>query len=122
MCLDDEQKSYKMLGPGLVAHSYYITSMFTKTDDERLAGAIHRMWRFAIGLEDTGMGIIGSARNVTGDVANGCVCDPGPLLNSGFIVLVVVFYALASTAGCVFCVSVRKLRRRSAHNLLAELK
>ena len=115
MCLDDEQKSYKILGPGLVAHSYYITSMFTKTDDERLAGAIHRMWRFAIGLED---------RNVTGDVANGfaCVCDPGALLNSGFIRLVVVLYALASTAGCVFCVSVRKLRRRSAHNLLAELK
>ena len=117
VCLDDEQKSYKILGPGLVAHSYYITSMFTKTDDERLAGAIHRMWRFAIGLEDTGMGIIGSARNVTGDVANGCVCDPGSFYNSGFIVLVVVFYALASTAGCVFCVSVRKLRRRSAQYL-----
>ena len=85
--------------------------MYTKTDDERLAGAIHRMWRFAIGLDDTGMDIIGSARNVTGDA---CVCNPGSLLNSGFIVLVVVLYALASFACCVFCVSVRKLRRRSA--------
>ena len=87
--------------------------MFTKTDDERLAGAIHRMWRFAIGLEDTGMDIIGSARNVTGDVANGfaCVCDPGSLLNGGLILLVVVFYALASIAACAVCVSVRKLRR-----------